>query len=222
LDPQGNISGRPTAAGTYTFQVTVKDSSGQTFTRTCTIRVTEQPGISIGNTHIGFTTHPGTINTGYSGTITATGGRGPYTVERASGQLPPGLKLNSEGKLTGTPRANGTFIFELRITDTATRLSVSVAVALTIGRGFNMMAAIATVRLNEPYSSAIVVTGGKAPYDFRLAGRDLLPEGLKLNREDGTIAGSPTKQGEFTFDVTVIDADGVTATIPCRLTIERR
>jgi putative Ig domain-containing protein len=81
---------------------------------------------------------------------------------------------------------------------------------------------MATASLNEPYASAIAVVGGRRPYIFQLAAGDALPAGLKLDRDNGTITGSPTKEGESVFNVTVTDADGVTVEIPGRLTIERR
>jgi hypothetical protein len=53
----------------------------------------------------------------YTATLEATGGRRPYTWSLASGALPAGLTLNSDGTVTGTPNEQGTFAFTARLTD---------------------------------------------------------------------------------------------------------
>ena len=46
----------------------------------------------------------GTVGTAYSYTLTAVGGKPPYTFLIASGSLPAGLSLNSStGVISGTP-----------------------------------------------------------------------------------------------------------------------
>lgn len=53
----------------------------------------------------------------YSTSLTARGGRAPYTWSRISGSLPPGLSLSSRGTISGTPTSTGTYTFTVRITD---------------------------------------------------------------------------------------------------------
>ena len=59
----------------------------------------------------------GTRTVPYNQTITATGGTGPYTFAVTSGSLPGGLTLASNGTLSGTPSAAGTFNFDVQATD---------------------------------------------------------------------------------------------------------
>ncbi len=73
------------------------------------------------------------VNTPYTGVLIAAGGTAPYTWSLASGSapLPPGLTLNSNGNISGTPTTAGTYNFTVRVTDsasaTATKaLSISV------------------------------------------------------------------------------------------------
>jgi len=61
--------------------------------------------------------------------------------------------------------------------------------------------------LGLAYKDRIRVTGGVAPYRWRLAG-GALPPGLNLNRKKGIIKGIPASLGTFTFTVRVIDATG--------------
>lgn len=58
--------------------------------------------------------------------------------------------------------------------------------------------------LNEDYTFDFVVQGGLAPYSFKL--RDgALPPGVTL--ENGTLSGTPTKVGRYTFTLMVSDAN---------------
>jgi hypothetical protein len=60
----------------------------------------------------------GTYGSAYSQTLTATGGAGsPYTFMLLSGALPGGLTIASNGALTGTPTAAGTFSFTVQAKD---------------------------------------------------------------------------------------------------------
>jgi hypothetical protein len=61
----------------------------------------------------------GTVNYAYPGfTFTAKGGSPPYTWA-ATGMLPPGLTLGTDGSLSGTPTQLGTFSFAAVPTDSA-------------------------------------------------------------------------------------------------------
>jgi len=57
----------------------------------------------------------------------------------------------------------------------------------------------------------VVVTGGTAPYTFKLTGGSL-PPGLKLNTSSGsasgTVFGTPTSPGSYRFQVQVTDSGG--------------
>ena len=60
---------------------------------------------------------PAELNTPYMATLEAVGGTPPYSWVIASGSLPPGLSLSSDGTVTGTPTATGTFTFTLKVVD---------------------------------------------------------------------------------------------------------
>ncbi len=125
----GQITGIPTAAGTYPFTVTVSDSAlptHQSASQAYTITV-QTPG------PLSITTPPGplvcgaggtssdTTGTGCSTSIQATGGVTPYTWTLTQGQLPPGLALSvSQGGnavISGVPSVIGTYTFTVQVTD---------------------------------------------------------------------------------------------------------
>ncbi|HEV7810137.1 MAG TPA: putative Ig domain-containing protein, partial [Candidatus Limnocylindrales bacterium] len=60
-------------------------------------------------------------------------------------------------------------------------------------------------RTRTAYRATVAATGGVQPYTWRVAS-GTLPPGLALNSSSGTIAGTPTKVGTFTFTVEVRDS----------------
>ena len=74
---------------------------------------------------------PGTAGSPYTATLTAAGALGVVTFG-ASGALPAGLALSSDGVLTGTPTQAGTFQLTVTATDQSSGCTGSQAVALPI------------------------------------------------------------------------------------------
>jgi hypothetical protein len=108
----GAISGTPTVAGTFNFTVQVMDANAFKATKVLSIMISNQLSISTASLP------NGKINTAYSQTIAATGGKSPFTWSIASGSLPNGLCLNaSTGAITGKPTKKGTFSFTARVKD---------------------------------------------------------------------------------------------------------
>jgi hypothetical protein len=70
-----------------------------------------------------------TVSTAYSATIQAIGGTSPYTWSAT--ELPNGLSLAADGKITGTPTATGSFTLVVTATD-AVSASVTANVSLTV------------------------------------------------------------------------------------------
>ena len=62
--------------------------------------------------------------------------------------------------------------------------------------------------LGLPYKNRIQMTGGTPPYKWRLGGGTTLPPGLTLKKLKGSIVGTPTTLGTFTFTVRVTDSAG--------------
>lgn len=112
LSSSGTLSGRPTTVGTYTVVVHVGDSSTpkQSATRTFTIVVTPMAvaTTSLANAKKGQY---------YSAQLLASGGRPTLAWSVAGGSLPTGLTLSSGGKITGYPKAIGTWTFTVRVLD---------------------------------------------------------------------------------------------------------
>jgi len=206
----GTISGTPATAGSFSFQVKVYDSQQGSATGSFVIR------IAAGALTITTSSLPaGTLGASYTATLAATGGAPPYTWS-ASG-LPSGLSISSAGVISGTPTAAGSFSVTVQATDsaqvTATKAySVTVAAALTI-----TTATLPGGTVGTPYSQTLAASGGTAPLTWSVS-TGTLPTSLTLSAT-GSLTGTPTAAGTFTFTIQVADATRATATKSFTITV---
>ena len=212
LNPStGAITGTPTTYGTFNFTAQVVDSTNSkagTTTANCSI-VIAPPAITLA-----CATSTGQVGVAYSSSLVATGGVPPYTYSITSGSLPPGLTLNpSTGAITGTPTTYGTFNFTAQVVDSTnskagtTTANCSIVIAPP---AITLACPTGTGQVGVPYSSALVATGGVAPYTFSITSGSL-PSGLTLNPSTGAITGTPTAAGTFNFTAKVVDSTGTSA-----------
>lgn len=119
----GNISGIPTKAGNFVFNVRASNSAGSV-QRQFTLKINsassgnnpddndaEAPSI------ITLSLPEGTAGKYYSASI-STSGTQPIIFTLSSGNLPEGIKF-SDGHITGTPAETGTFTFTIRAENSA-------------------------------------------------------------------------------------------------------
>jgi hypothetical protein len=202
LTPQGQITGTPTASGTFTFQAAVTDLATN-------LRSSKSFSINIpANLTITTTSLPnGTIGTSYSQTLTAVGGSGTlsWVVRVLSGTLPAGLSLSAQGQITGTPTAGGTFPFQVLVTDAATNLTATQSLSITITAALTVTtpSPLPNGTIGVSYSQTLQATGGTPPYHWSATG---LPAGLTLDPNTGILSGIPTAAGASTISVTLTDA----------------
>jgi hypothetical protein len=210
LSTSGNISGTPSAAGSFAFVAQVKDSatSPQTTTQSETIAVAAPPPTPLSIT---VSTLPGaTMGKAYSATLTASGGTPPYTWSVASGQLPTGLTLSTSGTISGTPSAAGSFAFVAQVKDSATSpqtatQSETIAVAAPPPTPISItVSTLPDATVGTAYTATLTATGGTPPYTWTLASGQL-PPGLALSTS-GNISGTPSAAGTFIFSPQVKDS----------------
>lgn len=142
----GRLSGRPTAAGSFTVLFRVNDSLGNSAQRSLTINVGgtvpppgPTPTPAPGPTPIPTPTPtppppptppPGSAvtiataflpkaqkNISYSASLIAAGGTEPYSWNLVAGSLPSGLQLKFSGIIMGRPLLTGIYAFTVRATD---------------------------------------------------------------------------------------------------------
>src|ERR1017187_2767247 len=152
----------------------------------------------------------GAVGQGYAQALSPTGGIQPYTWS-ATGQIPPGLVLNSVGTISGTPRTGGTYAFTLKAVD-ANNASVSKALSIVItGPGPTPLTVTTTTlpsgTVGQSYSQTLAATGGTPPYQWAVGTG--FPTVLTLDAATGT----------FSFLVQVTDSAKTSATGTVSLTI---
>jgi hypothetical protein len=142
----------------------------------------------------------------------------------ASGStLPPGLALSSEGALTGTPTQSGIYTFTVTATHTLGSVDGRFELIVVDDSLRITTDSLPSAELDEPYS---VVLEANRPADelvWTLAdGSGPLPEGITLD-PDGTLSGTPTEAGFFSFTVRVqhtpASGGGGTVTKPLSLSV---
>jgi large repetitive protein len=210
LDPStGIIAGTPTAAGNYSFPVSVTDSAANTASSTFALTV-NIPALTITTISPLFN---GTIGIPYNQTLSASGGKQPYHWSVISGST-GGLTLDpNSGSLQGTPQTAGTFTFTAQVTDnvgnTATQqfsFTVNTPSLVIVTAG-----SLASGAVGVSYSQKLPLnaTGGTPPYTWSLSPN--IP-GLTFDPINVALNGTPTAPGSFPLSATVTDSAGVTAT----------
>jgi hypothetical protein len=210
----GTVSGTPTVAGAFSYTIQVTDADGNIATAATT--GTMATALTITATPSTFTE----VGANYSQTNVASGGTGTYTYGISAGALPNGTTLNSAtGTVSGTPTVAGGFNYTISVTDA----DGSVATAQTTGTMTAVLVLTATpsaaTEVGANYSQTNVASGGTQPYSIYSLTAGALPNGTTLNTANGTVSGSPTTAGAFSYTISVSDADGTTATAPTSGTI---
>jgi len=123
-DTIGGTATDPGVQPGRTFTVQGTGDQGQPLYQVYTVLVDQNLPLAInasGGTHL-----TGTVGQPFAQNFFLSGGAGPYTWSVASGQLPPGLALqtfsdprDANDELAGTPTIAGTYTFTMRLTDYA-------------------------------------------------------------------------------------------------------
>jgi hypothetical protein len=144
------------------------------------------------------------INEGYSQTITASGGTGPYTFATTAGTLPTGLTLTTGGVISGTITALGTFTFTITCTDANSNIG-NVIYIVSINTGIVLAPnTLPNCQQSTAYSQTITATGGSGGYTYATTA-GTIPTGLTLSTA-GVLSGTPSGGGTFTFTITATDS----------------
>lgn len=203
------LSGTPTTAGTFNFTIKTIDASpfpgpysvSQSYTL-----VVDPPSIAL----VPATLPNPAVAAPYRHAITASGGIAPYTYAITRGSLPAGLTISSDGVISGTATAGGTFNF----TVAATNSSTGTGAPHSGSQAYTIAVAAPTVTLNPTslpratalsgYSETFTSSGGTAPYTYTIT-LGVLPRGLTLS-PDGVLSGTPTVAGLFGITITTKDS----------------
>lgn len=156
----GGLSGTPTVSGTFTFTLTVTDSTpspAAQASRSYALTVNAATLV------LGQPTLPAAVRgSAYSQVLTASGGIAPYRYSIASGTLPAGLTLASDGTLSGTPTVQGTSSFTIAVADVAATMTDTAVTAAVTANDTGSITAIAIA--SAPTNGTAVVRGLEVVY----------------------------------------------------------
>ena len=223
----GAISGTPTTSGTFSFTVRSRDALGNNADKAGSIAIAA--ALTINGAFAN-----GERNKSYSSSVSASGGYSPYTFSLAAGTLPTGLSLSGGGTLSGTPSADGTFNFTVRVTDAdgstydkAMSVVINPPAALSVSADPNPSYGWAVTNAGSPGTattdSRVSVSGGTAPYTYSWA-RITAGTAMSVSHSGDYITASLTATlnayAEETWRCTVNDSGSLTAYVDVRLICE--
>lgn len=217
------ISGTPAAGSQGSYSITVSDNY-QPVPHTQSVSLTIYPALAL--TTSTFAT--AMVGVPYTQAIAATGGAKPSIAVTG---LPEGLSFDAAtGLITGTPTSYTPTPATITITvsdPVAPTLTQTLSLAVNPeGLSIATPGTVPAATVGQPYSLALQVLGGVAPYTWTATG---LPAGLTINASTGEITGTPTgtKSGstsaqakaEVSAIITVTDSLNVQANLPLSLTV---
>ena len=220
LGTDGVISGTPTQAGSFNFNVIAIDANGFTGNQI--------HYMDIALPTLAMTPASGTLTTPYgapySQAFTATGGSGSsiYTLTETP---PPGMSFDAgTGTISGTPTVPGSYPITITATDTVLT-GAGAPFSITQNYTIDVPApaiVVSPATLPDPtgavaYSQTITATGGVAPYGFALTAGSL-PPGITL-AAGGALSGTSNQVGTYNFTVTATDNFGQTGSRAYTVTI---
>jgi Putative Ig domain len=205
----GSVSGTPTAAGSYVFEVAVTDLPlPHHGARNFAISIT--PDKSGGGVKV--TVSPSNLYVVSSATQTFTAAVSGTDNTGVSWSASAG-SITSAGVFTAPVVGAATTVW---VTATSNVDSKAHGVAtVVVEPPNNSPLAISTSNLpygrtGSAYSAGFTAIGGTQPYSWSVSGGNV-PPGLTLNQNEGQLGGMPDAAGTFGFTVTVSDAKGHTA-----------
>jgi hypothetical protein len=212
LSSAGALIGTPEGGGATSLRLMVTDAENHSVTRTCPLTVV-RASFGLDSCPV----PPATVGEAYGQWLRASGGMPPYLFMSGS-NVPPGLRLTTAGRLSGTPTQSGSFPMTVQLTDSN---GVSTAQPCTVNVNPSRLVLtsacpLPAARVAVPYSVRMGASGGTTPYRFSTEG--VLPAGFVVSG-DGVVTGTPTASGSFDFDVRLTDAQGRFAVLPCGVSV---
>ena len=199
ISADGSIDGRPNDGGAYQFRLQAEDASGNKASVACSL-IVQRAALSINSCPL----PPGNFANAYRQPLSVVGGSEPL-LWTSSGRLPSGLFVSSQGVLSGMPSEAGDFVFQVGVKD-GNGLTAAQECQLAIEPSpLQLTTSCPAIQpaIGSNFTFQPIASGGIAPYRWSINGTP--PPGLKMN-PNGSISGSATQLGVFSFETVVRDS----------------
>jgi hypothetical protein len=230
LHSDGVLSGRPEKDGTFHVTVRVRDSDGRQGIKDLDLFVAPPSGLTCVTRrleplafgeHVQVAVHAAGGERGPNGYLWSSKGTtwlateiGEKTEFRQG--PPPGLQIDGEGVINGTPQAFGSFVWTLNVKDLAGGEGIDCPVRLDVPRDRGLT--VVTQRLptavaGRSYRTQLEATGGDGTLEWAEYGGGRILEDLELHFDaTGNLVGTPPlsllqgeSEREFAITVRVTD-----------------
>ena len=212
ITEDGSLYGVPEEAGSYMFTVKVSAEGVLPGEAIFALVVNEEEVEVVVLPTLTFDDKllvAGKVGVGYNGKLEASGAD---EIAYAAENLPAGLSLSADGKITGTPEVAGVYLINVTASAdgaesavAAIVINIEVVVEEEPVVKFDDVIVLAAGEVDKAYNAKLTAGGAEG---ITFAGEDL-PAGLTL-AADGKISGTPTAAGSYMFVVTA-SADGAEA-----------
>jgi Putative Ig domain len=215
LNPNGTLSGTPTAAGSYSFTI---EAAFATTSPTEAIPATMMFTMTVATSGLSITSASplpnATLGQPYS--LTLTSNANPNTVVWSIGTggtgLPPGLSLNPNGMISGTATTAGTYSFTVTasISNSAISTSQNFTISVFAGQITITTASLPVAYVGQPYSTTLTASPSNVTWALT-APASILPTGITFNGATGTFSGGTSAAGMYFIQVTATLANYASA-----------
>ncbi|GAB1645233.1 putative Ig domain-containing protein [Krasilnikovia sp. MM14-A1259] len=207
----GLITGTPTTAQNQDVTITVTDGRNRSVT-TKTFKWNIVVPLAVN----AVAAQTARIGTPLTLTMGATGGATPY--KWSADILPPGLSMDSAGKVTGTPTFGTRYVTTVTVTDATGRTATNTIIwNITNDQPSDLQVSVPnpaspdqTTALGATVSLNAKSTGGSGQQVWTAG--TTLPPGLTIS-SSGVISGKPTARGTYAVSINVTDNSNRTATL---------
>ena len=201
LNPaNGQITGTPSASGTFNVTLTATNAGGTSVAFPVSFRIAAAATVPV------VTSSPvatGRVGEAFSYQTTASFSPTGFA---AVGPLPGGLSINATGLVSGTPTTAGRFTMSLTATNAdGTSAPLVVQVTITPSALSPVITSSSTAGGTAGSAFAYTIAATNTPTAFTATG---LPTGLAVNGTTGAISGVATAPGEFTVVLGASNAAG--------------
>ena len=220
------ISGTPSLATSVTFSASVKDTSTNATAGPFTYTVTVNPALALPTPNPVSLPSLATVNSAYTGTVSASGGSGTGYTYTVTGLPANGLSYSSAGgvlTISGTPTSATAVSFGVSVKDSLGLTAGPVTYTITPYASLTLPnpnpVTLGPATLSLPYSGTIVAAGGSGNYTWAVTG--LPADSLSYSTTGGTltVTGTPTSATVVSFGVSVTDTTTHTTVGPFTYTV---